>query len=171
MDFRPLARNARKIETVVTLYTDHDRSEWIKLGEIHFRERGNNFKGIWQLGAYLANATDPEHDTAHLLRLELVGVNFTAVEYGQTRFEGFIRADEEDAFRVGGPDYNPIAHEKTRICKGTGRVGCKWADKKPHPVIPEGFYVPPVNAALFNIVRGQRIEVTTGPIRTEEDEE
>lgn len=169
MDFRALSRNSDKISTTVILVTDHERSEWIKLGEIILRERGNNFKGIWSLGAYLLNATDFEHDSAHLFKMELVGVEFTAVEYGQTRFEGFIRADDEDAFRVGGPDYNPLKHEKTRQCKGTRKDYCKYAEGTSHPIVPEGFYVPPVNAELFNIVRGRRIEVVTGPIVEDEE--
>lgn len=167
MDFRPLSRNSDKIETTVILYTDHERSEWIKLGEIQLRERSDPFKGIWSLGAYLLNATDPEHDSAHLLKMELVGVTFTAVEYGQTRFEGFIRADEEDSLRVGGPDYDPIKLAKP--CKGTPRV-CKWGENKPHPMVPEGFYLPPANPALFNIVRGRRVEVITGPVRKKDEE-
>lgn len=171
MDFRPLSRNSDKIETTIILYTDYERSEWIKLGEIMMRERGSNFKGIWQLSAYLLNATDFEHDTASILRMELVGVTFTAVEYGQTRFEGFIRADEEDQFRVGGPDYNPLTLKDTKQCKGTRKDYCKWADGKPHPIVPEGFYIPPVNAELFNIVRGRRIEVVTGPVRAPDDDE
>lgn len=171
MDFRPLSRNADKILTTVILYTDHERSEWIKLGEISLRERGNNFNGIWSLGAYLSNATDFEHDSAHLMKIELVGVTFTAVEYGQTRFEGFIRGDAEDDFRVGGPDYNPLTLKGAHICKGTRKDRCKWADGKPHPIVPEGFYVPPANVELFNIVRGRRIEVITGPVKSKEEEE
>ena len=167
MDFRPLSRNSDKILTTIILYTDHERSEWIKLGEIMLRERGNNFKGIWQLSAYLLEATDFEHDSAHLLKMELVGVEFTAVEYGQTRFEGFIRGDMEDDFRVGGPDYNPLALPETKQCKGTKKDYCKRGE--PHPIVPEGYYVPPVNAELFNIVRGRRIEVITGPVRTKEE--
>lgn len=169
MDYRPLSRGFDKVSTTITLRTDCNQSEWIKLGEIQFRE--NSHRGTWQLGAYLANATDFEHDSAHLLRMELVGVTFTAVEYGQTSFHGFIRADEEEHFRVGGPDYNPLKHEKTKECKGTRRSYCKCADGKPHPIVPEGFYVPPFNAELFNTVRGRRIEVITGPIVQEEEEE
>jgi hypothetical protein len=171
MDFRALSRNADRILTTVILYTDHERTEWIKLGEIMLRERGNNFNGIWSLGAYLLNATDFEHDSAHLLKIELVGVTFTAVEYGQTRFEGFIRADAEDGFRVGGPDYNPLKLKDTKQCKGTRKDHCKWGDGKSHLIVPEGFYVPPVNVELFNIVRGRRVEVITGPIMPNEEEE
>jgi hypothetical protein len=171
MDFRPLSRNADKVLTTITLYTDHERSEWIKLGEIMLRERGSPFKGIWQLSAYLLNATDFEHDSARLLRMEVVGVEFTAVEYGQTHFEGFIRGDMEEDFRVGGPDYNPLKLKDTRECKGTSRGHCKWADGKPHPIVPEGYYIPPVNPELFNIVRGRRIEVVTGPVRSNDENE
>lgn len=171
MDFRPLSRNSGKILTTIILYTDHEQSEWIKLGEIALRERGNPFKGVWSLGAYLLNATDFEHDSAHLLRMELVGVEFTAVEYGQTRFEGFIRGDSEEDFKVGGPDYNPLKEKGAKECKGTKKDYCKWGDGKPHPIVPEGFYVPPVNAELFNIVRGRRVEVITGPVRTKEEDE
>jgi hypothetical protein len=162
MDFRPLSRNSDKILTTVTLYTDYDRSAWIKLGEIQLHERDNNHRGAWMLSAYLLDATDFEHDSAHLLKMELVGVVFTAVEYGQTRFEGFIRADDEDTFRVGGPDYNPLLLKGTTRCKRCRR-------NKTHPIVPEGHYVPPLNAELFNIVRGRRVEVVTGVLHQEED--
>lgn len=163
MDFRPLSRNSDKVLTTVTLHTDYERSAWIRLGEIQLRERDSNHRGVWVLSAYLLNATDPEHDSAHLLKMELVGVTFTAVEYGQTRFEGFIRADDEDAFRVGGPDYNPLLLKGTTRCKQCRR------GNKTHPIVPEGFYVPPPNTGLFNIVRGRRIEVVTGILHQKED--
>lgn len=172
MDFRKLSRSEKEILTTVTLFTDYERTEWIKLGEISFRESGNrDASGVWSLGAYLANATDFEHDSAHLLKMELVGVQLTAVKYGQTRFVGFIRADYEDGFRVPGPDYNPLTHKDAKVCKGTKKDYCKWADNKPHMIVPEGFYVPPANAELFNIVRGRRVEVVTGPIQKEADAE
>ena len=160
MDFRKLSRNSDKVFTTVTLYTDYERSAWIRLGEIQLREHNSNHRGVWMLSAYLLNATDFEHDSAHLLKMDLVGVTFTAVEYGQTRFEGFIRADDEDCFRVGGPDYNPL-EEATRCkrCRG----------KEAHPIVPEGHYVPPLNTELFNIVRGRRIEVVTGILHGKED--
>ena len=163
MDFRPLSRNSDKISTTVMLYTDYEPSAWIRLGEIQLRERDNNHRGAWMLSAYLLDATDFEHDSAHLLKMELVGVAFTAVEYGQTRFEGFIRADDEDAFRVGGPGYNPLMLKGTTQCKQCRR------GKKTHPIVPEGHYVPPINAELFNIVRGRRIEVVTGILHQKED--
>jgi hypothetical protein len=162
MDFRPLSRNSDKISTTVTLYTDYERSAWIKLGEIQLREHNSNHRGVWMLSAYLLNATDFEHDSAHLLKMELVGVTFTAVEYGQTRFEGFIRADDEDVFRVGGPDYNPLLLKETTRCK-------RCRGKEAHPLVPEGHHVPPLNAELFNIVRGRRIEVVTGILHQKED--
>ena len=170
MDFRPLSRNADKVETVISLFTDHTQTPWIKLGEITLRRHGgSNFPGVWSLGAYLLNATDFEHDSAHLLKLELVSVELTAIDYGYTRIDGYIRADAEDTFRVGGPDYNPIAHPHTTTCKGSPKA-CRRGDGKRHPIIPEGFYVPPVNVELFNIVRGRRVEIVTGPVRPEEED-
>lgn len=166
MDFRPLSRNSDKILTQVLLYTDHERSEWIKLGEIMLRQRdSHHFRGVWELGAYLSNATDFEHSAAWLLKMELVGVTFTAVEYGQTRFEGFIRADEEDQFRVGNADYNPLTLPESKKCGGAKKDYCRRGEK--HIIVPEGFYVPPTNADLFHIVRGRRVEVITGVIGDE----
>jgi len=169
MDFRPLSRNSDKILTTVILYTDHERSEWIKLGEIMLRSRdSHHFRGIWELGAYLSNATDFEHDAAWLLKMELVGVTFDSIEYGQTRFEGFIRADSEECFKIGDADYNPLKHPEAKSCKGTAKEYCRRGEK--HVIVPEGFYVPPVNAPLFNIVRGRRVEVITGPIIKEDED-
>jgi hypothetical protein len=147
MDFRKLSRCSDRVLTTISLYTDYERSPWIKLGEIQLREQDNRHRGAWTLSAYLLNATDFEHDSAYLLKMELVGVTFTAVEYGQTRFEGFIR-----------PDYNPLRLKGTTQCKRCRRGG------KTHPMVPEGHYVPPINTELFNIVRGRRIEVVTGVV-------
>jgi hypothetical protein len=159
MDFRKLSRCSDRVLTTISLYTDYERSAWIRLGEIQLREQDNRHRGAWTLSAYLLDATDFEHDSAHLLKMELVGVTFTAVEYGQTRFEGFIRPDDEDVFRVGGPDYNPLLLNGTTQCKPCRRCG------KTHPIVPEGHYVPPINTELFNIVRGRRVEVVTGILR------
>ena len=163
MDFRKLARNADKIATTVVLWTDYERSAWIRLGEIMLRQRdSHNHRGVWQLGAYLQNATDFEHDAAWLLKIELIGVEFTSVEYGQTHFQAYIKGDDENDFRIGNADYNPLAHPKAKRCKGTAKEHCRR--EEPHVIVPEGFFVPPENPELFNIVRGRRIEVTTGPV-------
>jgi hypothetical protein len=142
------------------LFTDYERSVWIQLGEIMLRQRDSHNRGVWKLGAYLQNCTDFEHDAAWLLKIDLVGVEFTAVEYGLTHFQGYIKADDEDDFRVGNADYNPIIDPKTKACKGTQKEYCRRGE--PHLIVPEGFYLPPENPDLFNIVRGRRVEVTTG---------
>ena len=76
-----------------------------------------NHRGVWQLGAYLQNATDFEHDAAWLLKIELIGVEFTSVEYGQTHFQAYIKGDDEDDFRIGNADYNPLVHPKRRAAR------------------------------------------------------
>lgn len=164
LDFRKLSRNADKIETTVVLWTDYERSVWIRFGEIVLRERdSHNHRGIWRLGAYLQNATDFEHDSAWLLKFELVGVEFTSIDYGQIRFQGYVKADDEDDFRVGNADYNPLA--KAKSCKGTQKEYCRLGEPhEPHVIVLEGFYVPPPNPDLFNIVRGRRVEIVTGPV-------
>lgn len=165
LDFRKLSRNADKILTSVVLVTDLTRTAWIQLGEIMLRERdASHYRGVWRLGAYLQDATDFEHDSAWLLQIDLIGVEFTAVEYGQTRLHGYIKADSEEDFRIGNADYDPIAAGKE--CKGTKKEYCRRGT--PHVIVPEGFYVPPVNAELFNIVRGRRVEITTGLSHKEE---
>lgn len=52
--------------------------------------------------------------------------------------------------------YDPRKHKDTEKCKD------KRCDEKGHFIVPEGFYVPPINLALFEMVRGRRIEITTG---------
>jgi len=161
MDFRALSRNSKKIRTSIVLWSDYAQSEWIQLGEIMFRENGDrNSRGTWLLGAYLSNATDFEHDAAWLFKMELIGVRFTSCEYGQTSFEGWIKPDNSEDFRVPSPDYNPLKHKDATKCGGTAKEYCKRGE--PHVIVPEGFYIPPENPELFNIVRGRRIEVTTG---------
>lgn len=159
MDFRALSRNSKKIRTSVVLWSDWTQSEWIQLGEIMFREN-HDLRGTWLFGAYLSNSTDFEHDAAWLFKMELIGVRFTSCAYGQTSFEGWIKSDDSGDFRVPPPDYNPLKHKDASKCGGTAKEYCKRGE--PHVIVPEGFYVPPENPELFDIVRGRRIEVTTG---------
>lgn len=165
LDFSKICRNHRKLDTRVTIWTDMDRSEWMRLGEIQLRARDNyHFRGIWRFSAYLSNATDFEHSPANVMSMELVGVEFTDISYGRTSFQAWIKSDEPDDFRVPPAGYNPLRHKDTSPCKDKN---CKRDE--PHLIIPEGNYIPPINFELFEQVKGRRIQVSTG-LRHKEEE-
>lgn len=158
LDLSKLCRDADQISTTIAIWTDFTRSEWLRLGQIRLRQRDSyHYRGIWELAAYLSNATDFEHDSAFVMKMELTGVNFQSIEYGQTVFEAWIKSDDPEHFRVPVVDYNPLKHKDTKECKDKH---CRRDE--PHVIVPEGFYLPPPNAELFEMVRGRRIEVTTG---------
>jgi hypothetical protein len=144
------------VNTEIAIWNDYEKSKRLLLGEVMLMPRdGHHHKGIWSLGAYLLNATDFEHDAAWLLKMELVGVELDSMTYGQTCIQGWIRADHSEAFRVPSAGYNPVKHKDATPCR---EKDCRRGEK--HIIVPEGFYVPPENPELFNIVRGRRIEIT-----------
>lgn len=156
IDLTKICRDAAKLSTTILIYTDYERSEWLRLGQCRLRARESNQKGIWELAAYLENATDFEHDSAFALKMELVGVMFEGIEYGQTSFQAWIKSDDPEDFRVPNAGYDPRKHKDTARCKE------KQCEDKGHYIVPEGFYVPPPNIELYEAVKGRRIEVQTG---------
>ncbi len=146
------------IDTNVTLcLPSYSRVLWLHLGQFRLRPfEGQHEKGIWEFAAHLANATDPEHDNAYAMKMELVGVELTLIHYGITAFSGWIRSDNSEDFRVPSAGYDPRKHKDTVRCKD------KQCSGEKHYIVPEGFYVPPPNPELFELVRGCRIEVESG---------
>jgi len=162
IDLRSLSRDSDKIRTVVRVYFGYDSHPWMELGAVQLRAPENtHLNPQWVLSAYLKNATDFEHDSAHVLRMELIGVTCTGVRYGRTHFDAWIKSDAPEDFNVPSPGYNPLKHADTdwcEECEGDGR----------HAIVPEGFYVPPTNLELYEKVRGRRVEIITGIAPEEE---
>lgn len=155
-DFRKLCRDSAKVETTVSISTGYKQTLWLRLGQIRVTERSKPVAGVWELAAYLNNATDPEHDSAFVLKMNLIGVSLSMICYGVAHLTGWVSSDLND-FRVPDVGYDPRKHPKAVKCRD------KHCENKGHIIVPEGFYVPPPNETLFSLVRGARVEIVTGP--------
>lgn len=161
-DLRPITRSSDRLVTRVQLNIDFNKSDWLLFGmsDLRFHE---NLKQ-WSLQAYLdGGATDFEHDSAYAIRLPLVGLHFDSLFYHQPRFTAWVDATNPRDFNVPTAGYDPRKMEGAHRCK-------TCTGKESHVIVPEDFYVPPFDPALFNMVKGQRVEITIGFV-SEEDEE
>lgn len=161
-----ITRNADRCETRVRIHMDWDtRIDWLVFGQAQIRHRSSEHDGRWRLEARMGfGATDQEEDSAYALRLPIVGLQIgpMAVNYHTTHFIAWVDADGMDDFHVPIPGYNPISHPDTTKCTSKG------CEPKGHPILPEGFYVPPFEEDLYRMVAGQRIEIFIGTV-VEED--
>lgn len=154
LDFSATAADSNWYYTSIAIQMGYEQSEWMRLGSFQLVPRDSrHFRGIWLFEALLADATDYDHSPARLIRMELTGVNMHMHLYGVTHIDGFIHGDVEN-FRVPEADYDPRFHPEATHCKE------KSCSK--HVIVPEGFYVPPVNEALHKVVAGRRIDIRTG---------
>jgi len=159
-DLRPITRDADKCRTVVTIHLDWQTKEkWLEFGQaqIRFQQESRPSDGRHRLEARMtAGVTDFEHDSAYALRLPIVGLTFQGTDYHQTHFTAWVDPNEADHdFHVPRSGYNPMRHKDAWKCKE-----CKG--KESHIIVPEGFYVPPYDAELYEVVRGKRIEILIG---------
>lgn len=125
---------------------------WIRLGYIRVSidEDGDGLlEGIIGRGA-----TDPEEDVPRVLRLP-IGILSQRSFHGAPEITAVILA-QSTSFRVPPPGYNPFAEPGARICQT-----CE--DK--HPIVPEGFYVPPENKPAYAAARGRIIRLSFRPPR------
>jgi len=178
-----ISRSPDVCRTSVHLEWDWDtRIEWLVFGEasLHSNERRD---GQWTLEARMGlRATDCEHDTAFALRLPLIGVEFECADHHTFRFHGWVDPnsgpDERGKFgkfHVPPPGYAPHKHPEAKMCPGVyiEKTGpwCKWNDKKPHVIVPDGFYVPPFDPDLFALVAGKKVSIVMGKAPDKRDEE
>lgn len=150
---------------------DRDKFRWLTFGECELRVDGK--RGSARLEAHLKGSTcDFEHDTAWALKLPLIGLKLDemGVWRSRTHFTAWVDPDaggDMPSFHVPRPGYNPMAHKDIEICDGIyderKKKYCKWNEGKKHIIVPEGFYVPPFDAELYEAVRGKRVEISTGP--------
>jgi len=153
LDFRRDDR--RELSTIITVHADYKGHAWIYAGDVNITERSNQ-RGSWMIEAKNHGATDFEHDTAVLFRIGLAGVVFRMASDGRLWIDAFIAADDPGAFRVPLPGWKQL--EGATKCTHTH---CRTKDTR-HLVVDEGKYVPPPNPALFDMLRGLRVEIVTG---------
>lgn len=168
IDLTEITRDSSRMRAVVYLVPEDtfegpSMIEWIKLGQVQLdlRERTQT----WVLRSYLAkSATDFEHDSAYALQLGLIGLHFESVRYHTSTFKAWVHPSSSDDFRVPPPGYNPLSGPKVTTCKQY--PACK---KDPHPMLPEGSYVPERNLDLYKKVRGMSVEIQVGPVFLNEE--
>jgi hypothetical protein len=163
-DLTKITRESKTQRTEVFVEWGHHEQKlrWLTLGQSRLRRAHDRDDGCWQLAAYLtAGVTDFEHDSAYALQLPLVGLHFKSVEYQRATFEAWVDPNPNDlsSFHVPRPGYNPMKLPEAYICKMKGQCA-----KEPHIIVPEGFYVPPVDEDLWLLVRGRRVEIRIGPV-------
>ena len=164
-DLRSITRDSKRCETRVILQLDwRTKSEWLVFGQAQLRaQRESQPDGRFRLEARMTEGvTDFEHDSAYALKLPLIGVQFSSmlVHYHQTHLIGWVDPDAEDMdFMVPNPGYNPMKHKDAHVCKDKS---CLKENPKGHIIVPQGFYVPPPNPALYKLVRGKRVEIIIG---------
>lgn len=160
-DFRKLSRHSDRILSTIDIQ-DHDYRmfTWLTFGEAHLNQHST--LKTWTLKAYLLDATDVEHDSAYLFQMDLIGVEFSSIGYGQTQLGGYIHPRDVHTFRVPPADYDPF--KDATVCSGSKRH-CKWGEGKKHPITK---YIPDANSELFDILRGARVEIRTGAVLPKE---
>ena len=161
IDLRGISRYSENLKCTVYIREPESwRDEpWIHLGQVSFRNIG---KGKADLIARM-DATDFEHDSAYVIVLPIIGLRLDEVYYHQTILEGWIcPEDGPDNFHVpSSSDYDPTKLPDAYICEDER---CNR-----HPIVPEGYYVPPFDEKLFNRVRGCRVKIYLGPAKDFEE--
>lgn len=156
LDLRRFARNPDRVVTVISVEVSDesgrmDFKPWLTLGESRLRgtREGHN------VGSYLTEGmTDEEHDSAHLLSFDVIGLQWESLDYGATTFTAWVkpRNSPYDKFNVPKADYDPVA---------TGKP-CDWCAKegKPHLITK---YLPGHNEELYRALAGRRIQIRVSP--------
>lgn len=154
VDLRSICRASDRCLTEVYVsidrYGPHEH-KWLVLGEGHL-DRYIPERDEYTLRAYLGrDATDFEHDSAYAAQLALQGVSWKNVMYHCAEFTAFIPPDiEPDDFHVPAPGYNPFKWDETKTCDWCGDG---------HPIVPEGYYVPPGDPNALKLLRGKRVRI------------
>lgn len=157
LNLRHLSHGSDRVTTTINLIDIGERHAWITLGEVSLTK--SESQPYWLLESLLLNASDPSHDAALILRLPLVGVTLHMIAWGSTWIHGWINGARPRDFRVPAISYNPLTMRDT--------VKCKQCKGDAHLIVPEGCYVPPVNEALFDQVRGCELQIIIAPVRKE----
>lgn len=157
-DLRSITRDSDTCKTTVELRLGDvwDRGteiKWLTFGRAQIRKMETDGFPNWRLAAYLKNATDFEHDSAFAFRLMLVALEFKFVENHCTVLQALVHPSYSDEFHVPRPGYNPLELPESTECPDC---------EEKHIIVPEGFYVPPFDAELFEAVAGKSVTIYIG---------
>lgn len=162
LDLRRFCRDINTVKTIISLLWDSEHEfPWIHLGQIRLLKRGNDhnyYRGVWTLDSFVQGHTDEEHDSAHILSMQLIGVDFGMILYGQTEIHAYVDPNLSPycQFSVPEPDYDPLKDATPcDHCRG----------EEAHLFVN---YLPPDNRELYQQVRGKRIIIRTGKVFDEE---
>lgn len=155
LDFRRDDRT--ESSTIITVHADYKGYMWIHAGDVDV-VGGSARHDPWRLESKLHGATDDEHDTAVLFRMQLMGVTLRMASGGRVWIDAFIAGDDPGSFRVPMPGWKQL--EGATKC---AHANCRTKDFK-HLVVDQGKYIPPPNLELFDMLRGLRVEIVTGRV-------
>jgi len=162
-DLRSITRRSKLCLTRVFVDTpSKEHVPWLVLGESRVETQRERHDGSWRLSAFLGGGvTDVEEDSAYALRLPLVGLFFERVSYQSSHLTAWVDPNAGptgfERFHVPRPGYDPAKLPNAWMCET-----CKPS----HPIVPEGYYVPPFDPELYRIVRGARVEIEVGVVET-----
>jgi len=133
---------------VVDLSYNHRNIPWIVCGSINIRD-----ENTFDICAYLLDAVDQEHDSAKAFCIPILGLKFKYATSGSFCFEAYIHPRDPEGFRV--PTSADELLKGAKPCKN-----CSYNYEDPH-IITE--YIPKPNPMLYELLRGCKIDITTGP--------
>lgn len=146
LDVRDFTRSSDKIETRVK--DKYSAEVFIKCGGSEIRGFQSDVSSFFSSYAN-RGATDVEHDSAYMIRFDIIDVIPSVINSRFSQYEAFIKPDSYGSFRVPSPDYNPFEYTGV-ICSNT------FCDNK-HPIIE---YLPPQTEYTKNLYKklyGERI--------------
>jgi hypothetical protein len=166
-DLREICRYPDRLRCSVFLFGAQETGgvlevPWLILGQVSLTEHAGRRVGCATLSARMGfGATDAEEDAAWVLKLPLIGLRFSGVDYHVAEFAAWVDLEAEGPFhsdfRVPSPGYNPVKDPRTKRCRS------KNCEPKGHPIVPEGLYVPPFDPGLYASVRGRKVSIRIGP--------
>ncbi|KKK69814.1 hypothetical protein LCGC14_2930290 [marine sediment metagenome] len=161
-DLRSITRSSDIARTTIGIYMGakwegYDAfNPWLEFGVCEVRNEENL---CWIIARLDYGVTDFEHDSAYALRFPLIGLKFSRVYGHYTCLKAYVDPNNVEEFHVPGPGYNPVALENAHECSDC---------EESHIIVPEGYYVPPVNKELYEKVRGREVEIRIGPVYNRE---
>ncbi len=155
LDLRSITRHSDSLQCSIDIVGRDanyrtTRFNWIICGaaSIQNEERACNINARM-------NATDFEHDSIYAFRISLIGLKYLFTSDHGSAFEAYVNPDTDD-FRIPPVGYNPEKAEGAFSCED------KECEDK-HIIVPEGFYVPPLNPELFKKAAGKKLDIYIGP--------
>jgi len=134
------------------------RKPWITCGRIKLQfpdSRGARPAILSARAGY--GITDFEHDSAYIFQIPVVGFEVSFVENGMVYAECVIGGEPDDLRVPTKAGYDPTKLEGADVCTSES---CK----KPHGIVPEGYYAgPPTSEEIWRSLVSRKLEIVFGP--------